>query len=106
MGLTFGNETRNSLRLPGRVQFDFGLFKRFAFKEHYAFEFRWENFNLFNHTQLNALGGSISAGASGVANGMGCQPSQSVDPTCGGNFLVFNGAHYPRIMQFGARFQF
>ena len=106
VGLTFGNETRNSLRLPGRVQFDFGLFKRFAFKEHYAFEFRWENFNLFNHTQLNALGGSISAGASGVANGMGCQPSQSVDPTCGGNFLVFNGAHYPRIMQFGARFQF
>ncbi len=110
VGLTFGDAGRNLLRLPGRVNFDFGLFKRFAFKERYAFEFRWENFNLFNHTQPDAISGNISSGGAGATSAMSCSPSASFaggtgDPTCGG-FLVLNGSHAPRIMQFGLRFQF
>ncbi|HXH67054.1 MAG TPA: carboxypeptidase regulatory-like domain-containing protein [Candidatus Limnocylindrales bacterium] len=110
VGLTFGDSGRNLLRLPGRVNFDFGLFKRFAFKERYAFEFRWENFNLFNHTQPNAISGNTSSGGAGATSAMSCSPSASFaggtgDPTCGG-FLVLNGSHAPRIMQFGLRFQF
>ncbi len=109
-GLTFGDSGRNDLRLPGRMNFDFGLFKRFAFKEHYAFEFRWENFNVFNHTQLDALGGSVNSSGVGVSTTDSCSITVSFnagDPGCaGGGFLVLNGAHNPRIMQFGLRFQF
>ena len=106
-GLTFGNVQRNEFRMPGRLNFDFGLFKRFAFKEHYAFEFRWETFNVFNHTQLNALGGSVSSGGTGLTTTDGCSTFNAGDPSCaGGGFLVLDGAHNPRIMQFGLRFQF
>jgi hypothetical protein len=110
-GLTFGNVGRNSLRMPGRTNFDFGLFKRFAFKERYAFEFRWENFNLFNHTQFDGFnGGGKNAAGTGATSSLSC-----VDPVSGNGgaascassgFLVLNQAHLPRIMQFGLRFQF
>ena len=98
-GLTFGNVGRNTLTNPGRINFDFGLFKRFSFGEKYAFDFRWENFNLFNHTQYN-----------GVNNGMDCAPigGTAGDAGCiaSSSFLHVSGAHLPRRMQFGLRFQF
>ncbi len=109
-GLTFGTVARNDLTLPGRLNFDFGLFKRFAFKERYAFEFRWENFNVFNHTQLNAISGNINATGTGLNAVMGCTGgvnNNAGDPSCASTgFLVLNQAHSPRIMQFGLRFQF
>ncbi len=109
-GLTFGDVNRNNLTLPGRLNFDFGLFKRFAFKEHYAFEFRWENFNVFNHTQLNAISGNANATGTGLNASMGCVGGANFnagDPSCASTgFLVLNQAHAPRIMQFGLRFQF
>ncbi len=109
-GLTYGNATRNMLQMPGRLNFDMGLFKRFEFKERYAFEFRWETFNTFNHTQLDSFSGTNPGGSGGAGGqiGMPCSPPSvpaGGDPTCGG-FLVLNGAHNPRIMQFGLRFQF
>jgi hypothetical protein len=105
-GLTFGDSGRNDLRLPGRINFDFGLFKRFAFKEHYAFEFRWENFNVFNHTQLDQLGNTTNNSGAGLTTGDGCNALNAGNSSCGPGFLVLNGAHFPRIMQFGLRFQF
>src|SRR5262249_60731814 len=108
-GLTFGDVGRNTLTLPGRVNFDFGLFKRFAFKERYAIEFRWENFNFFNHTQLNGFGGSVNAGGTGLTSSLSCvglTPAASTfgnagDGNCaGGGFLVLDTAHAPRIIQF------
>jgi carboxypeptidase family protein len=83
-GLTFGNVGRNTLYLPGRVNFDFGLFKRFSFGESRAIDFRWENFNIFNHTQFNS-----------VSSGLGDS-----------DFLHANDAHAPRRMQFALRLQF
>jgi len=111
MGLTFGDVGRNSLRYPGRLNFDFGLFKRFAFKEHYAFEFRWENFNVFNHTQLDQVSGNLSSGGAGATSPQGCVAgSNFADPNTvacvNSGFLTYTGAHLPRIMQFGLRFQF
>ena len=98
-GLTFGDVGRNTLTNPGRINFDFGLFKRFAFGEKYALDFRWENFNLFNHTQYN-----------GISNGMDCAPTGSTagDASClsSSSFLHASGAHLARRMQFGLRFQF
>jgi hypothetical protein len=83
-GLTFGDSGRNTLNLPDRVNFDLGTFKRFQIKERAAFEFRWEIFNVFNHTEFDAI-----------------------DTTFGSDsFLHLTGAHAPRRMQFGLRFQF
>ena len=87
-GLTFGNVGRNSLYLPGRLNFDFGLFKRFPINEKTGFDFRWENFNIFNHTQFGNGTGSIS---SALGNS---------------DFLHLTSAHAPRRMQFGLRFYF
>ena len=83
-GLTFGNVGRNTLYSPGRLNFDFGLFKRFPIGEHKAFDFRWENYNLFNHTQFTGIDSSLGSST----------------------FLHATGAHAPRRMQFGLRFQF
>jgi hypothetical protein len=67
MGLTFGNVGRNTLNLPGRINFDAGLFKQFPIKEKMGFQFRWEVFNVFNHTQYNAVSGNSTIGAPGGA---------------------------------------
>ena len=83
-GLTFGNVGRDTLYLPGRLNFDFGLSKRFAINERSGFDFKWESFNLFNHTQFNSV-------SSGLNNS---------------DFLHLNGTHAPRRMQFGLRFYF
>ncbi len=83
-GLTFGNVGRNTLYSPGRLNFDFGLFKKFAIGEHKEFDFRWENYNIFNHTQFTGIDSSLGSST----------------------FLHATGAHAPRRMQFGLRFQF
>ena len=89
-GLTFGNVGRNTLTLPGRLNFDFGLFKRFAINERAGFEFRAETFNLFNHTQYGGNGNS------GIFTAF----------LPGSNFMHLNAAHDPRRMQLGLRFYF
>src|SRR5207245_5188564 len=43
IGLTFGNVGRNTLYLPGRLNFDLGVFKKFPISEKAGFDFRWEN---------------------------------------------------------------
>lgn len=83
-GLTFGNVGRDSLYLPRRVNFDFGVFKEFKINERSGFDFRWENFNLFNHTQFNAIDSGLNDSS----------------------FMQLNGTHDPRRMQFGLRFYF
>lgn len=84
-GLTFGTVGRNTLNLPGRLNFDFGVFKKFAISEKAGFDFRWETYNLFNHTQYNAISSSFDSG---------------------GTFFHLSGTHDPRRMQFGLRFYF
>ena len=46
-----GNSGRGILRLPGTNNWDTGLFKNFAITEKVSFQFRFESFNAFNHTQ-------------------------------------------------------
>jgi len=83
-GLTFGDVGRNTLYLPRRTNFDFGLFKEFKFSEKTGLDFRWENFNLFNHSEFNGM--DTSLGDSG--------------------FLYANSTHLARKMQFGLRLFF
>jgi hypothetical protein len=84
VGLTFGNVGRNTLNEPGRLNFDVGVFKRFQFSEKTGLDFRWENFNFFNHTQFNGIDSTLGSST----------------------FLEANTAHFSRKMQFGLRLFF
>ncbi len=90
-GLTYGNAGRNILNLPSRTNFDMGLFKSFAVHEDMHFEFRAEAFNVFNHTQWNAINTNSCYGSEA------CATSQ---------FLTATGAHNARILQFAGKFVF
>jgi outer membrane receptor protein involved in Fe transport len=49
---TYGTDPRNSLRGPGRTNFDLALSKHFRVTERLDVEFRGDAFNLFNHTEF------------------------------------------------------
>jgi hypothetical protein len=49
---TYGNSGRNSLRGPGRNNFDLTIGRTFKFGESKSVEFRSEFFNAFNHAQF------------------------------------------------------
>ena len=100
-GLTFGTVGRNTLNYPGRLNFDFGTSKRFAINERAGFEFKWEVFNLFNHTQFDQINNQ-SQGTNAIALDT-ADPGANLDSS---NFLHLTGAHAPRRMQFGLRFYF
>jgi hypothetical protein len=55
----FGNSRRDSIVLPGRVNFSTSLYKSFAVTERAHFELRFESFNTFNHTEYNSIDSSI-----------------------------------------------
>ena len=46
-----GTSGRSILRAPGINNWDTGVFKNFAITEKMSFQFRFESFNAFNHTQ-------------------------------------------------------
>jgi hypothetical protein len=49
----FGNASRNSLRAPGVQMYNWAFFKNFKVTERANLQFRWENFNIFNITNLS-----------------------------------------------------
>lgn len=51
----FGNAPRDVFRGPGINNFDLTLAKYFAVKEKARIQFRWEIYNLFNHTQFRTV---------------------------------------------------
>lgn len=94
VGLTFGNVGRNTLTLPGRLNFDAGLSKRFEFSERTGLDFKAEAFNLFNHTQF--LGCAEGGGCSSpISSGLGSS-----------DFMHLTNTHFPRILQFSLRLYF
>jgi outer membrane receptor protein involved in Fe transport len=56
---TFGNSARNVLYGPGRINFDWSVFKDFSFTERWKLQFRTEIFNLFNTPQFDLPNPSI-----------------------------------------------
>jgi hypothetical protein len=81
-----GNNCDNAkFTQPGFNNHDLSLFKRFPLKsEKRALEFRWETFNTFNHTNLDAVGGTFGSGTFGQVT----------------------SARDPRTMQLGLKFEF
>jgi hypothetical protein len=51
----FGNSSRGLVRGPGINNFDVSIIKKTQLTERIALQFRAEFFNLFNHTQFNAV---------------------------------------------------
>lgn len=78
---TYGNTGRNAYRGPGYTNVDMGLMKRFTLRERLTTTFRFEAFNVLNHTNLGT-------------------PSNTVT---NGNFGRITSAYDPRILQFALR---
>jgi hypothetical protein len=62
---TFGNSGRNILRGPGRINFDWSMFKDFVASERWRLQYRAEFFNLFNTPQFDLPNASIGNPAAG-----------------------------------------
>ncbi len=73
---TFGNAARNSLYGPGRVNFDYSVFKNFALTERVKLQFRTEIFNLFNHAQFDIPNSTIGNPNAGIINAIVGTPRQ------------------------------
>jgi len=83
---TWGDTARNSVRGPGRDNWNMSLFKSFVFSEERGskLEFRAEFFNVWNHTELNSVSTTFSSG----------------------NFGAVTSAHDPREIQLGLKLYF
>jgi Carboxypeptidase regulatory-like domain len=86
-----GSSGRGILRLPGTNNWDTGLFKNFAITEKVSFQFRFESFNAFNHTQWE--GPNRNVADTTVLNGKRV-------------FGSITGARPARINQLGAKIVF
>ena len=64
----FGNVAKDSLRGPGRDNWNMALFKNIAFTERLHSEFRFEAYNVWNHTQFrgDVNGGGINTAIGGT----------------------------------------
>jgi hypothetical protein len=80
---SFGTANRRFFHGPGFNNTDFGISKRTAITERFAFDLRFEFFNIFNHAQFMNPGGDISNF---------------------GGFGVVSKARDPRIGQVSAKF--
>ncbi len=89
----FGNAPRNVVRGPGSNNWDVSLFKNFPVKsEERYFQFRWEIYNLFNHTQFQS-----------VDTGARFDPAGNQVNTRFGQVIA---TRPPRVMQFALSFKF
>lgn len=61
----FGTLGHNALRGPGRDEWNLSMFKTFSAGERLHFELRAEAFNVWNHTQFNAVNTNVNNGTAG-----------------------------------------
>ena len=73
---SYGNSGRNILFGPGRVNFDFSLFKEFRLVEAVKLQFRTEFFNLFNTPQFDLPNAAVGASNAGTITGIVGTPRQ------------------------------
>jgi hypothetical protein len=87
-----GNAGKDVVRGPGRQNFDMSLFRNFKLGEERQLTFRWELYNIFNHTQFNQIDTTAIFNAAG----------QQTNPTFGQAL----GTSPARQMQLSLRFSF
>jgi hypothetical protein len=88
----FGNAPRDVFRGPGINNSDFTLFKNFPVREKARIQFRWEMYNVFNHTQWSGVDNNARFDAAGAQ--------------VNGQFGQVTSARLERQMQFALRFEF
>ena len=62
----FGNSRRNSLEGPGSINVDAALSREFNIHDHGQFEFRFEAFNVANHTNFNNPSSTLTSSTFGL----------------------------------------
>ncbi len=80
----FGNAGRDLIRGPGMEEWDVALFKTFHMTERVGFTLRGEAFNIFNHTNFDAVSTTFGSG----------------------NFGQVTSARQPRLMELSAKIEF
>jgi hypothetical protein len=89
-----GNAPKDVVRSGGRSNFDTALFRNFVLgNEQRVLTFRWELYNVFNHTQFNSIDTTAIFNAT---------TGQQTSPTFGQAL----GAWPARQMQFSMRLRF
>jgi hypothetical protein len=81
---TFGNFGRDVAIGPGAINFDLAFSRTFHLSERWQWEWRFEAFNVINHTNFNAPALSLSSST----------------------FGVITSANDPRILQFAMKVKF
>jgi hypothetical protein len=84
--------TVNAFRGPGVCNFDFTFFKNIPIKERVSFQFRWEMYNAFNHTQFTGVNTTAQFDAAGKQ--------------INGAFGQLNATRDPRVQQISLRLTF
>jgi hypothetical protein len=87
-----GTTPRNAARRPGVNNWDISVFKNIPLGESRNLQFRWETYNVFNHTNFNNLDGALSFDANGNQINR--------------NFGAATSARPPRVMQGSLRINF
>ncbi len=119
---SIGNLQRNFIRLPSIYNTDVALFKNFRWGESRSIQFRWETYNLFNHTNFTDINGAMSFtidATTAAVTGGACPSgfSQLTATVCGGpnfgklvqtntTFGTPRAARSPRVMQVSLRINF
>lgn len=74
---TFGNSGRNILRGPGRINWDYSLFKDFSPSEKWRLQFRAEFFNLLNTPQFDLPNPAVGSPNAGIITSTVGNPRQT-----------------------------
>ena len=91
--LTIGTSGKNQVKGIGRDNWNISLFKDFKFTESSGFQFKFESFNSFNHTQFTGVDNGVISNNVGGAN----------NTATAGNIT---SAANPRVFQLGAKAYF
>ena len=92
-----GNAQRNLLRRPGLINSDLAMFKNVRLREKLRLQFRWETYNLFNHTNFNAFDTALTLTLNTTTNQVTQTNARFGQPT---------SARSPRVMQGSLRISF
>lgn len=94
---TIGNAQRNLIRRPGVINSDLALFKNVSFGEKLRVQFRWETYNLFNHTNFNDIDTDLTLSLNTTTNVITQTNARFGQPIT---------ARSPRVMQGSLRLSF
>jgi hypothetical protein len=117
-----GNLPRNFGRRPNIFNSDLAFFKNFRIGERRGVQFRWEIYNIFNHTNFTDLDGGLTYGMVLLqsnpldAAGLAVKCTTTAAPTANvcrteyqqtnSRFGAPTGARSPRVMQASLRINF